>query len=275
MAKETSLSVRNACAALQAAVTEAVKAQIKSDYRNDQNLLEAQVKVGLKVGFKVISIGKDVATLAVTAGVDVTAWRGLAKNIYDLATIINDETKDESARRNDLFKVFGEYTTDKQVRMIEVDRAVKSKKAKIELALKDAYRTLKPKSGKVEEKRKHYKAKVTTMRQQLEKLSKRTDDMEKAMKAAPTLKEGVKIGTQMVQMKGQVKKTYISLQKAEKFADDMSFLLTEAGIKVDDRIFTERLRDFGTLKEIAGYCSDLKSAADNLQKIVETVAKAA
>jgi hypothetical protein len=275
MAKETSLSVRNACAALQAAVTDAVKAQIKADYRSDQNLLEAQVKVGLQIGFKVISIGKDVATLAVTAGADITAWRGLAKNIYDLATIINDQTKDEEARRNDLFKVFGEYTTDKQRRMIEVDKAVKSKKAKIELALKDLYRTLQPKSSKVEEKRKHYKAKCTSMRQGLEKLSKQADNMEKAMKAAPSLKEGVKLGAQMVRLKGNVKTTYISLQKAEKFSDDMSFLLTEAGVKVDDRVLKERLRDIGTLVEIVGYCKNLKDAAKELQDVVGTIAAAA
>lgn len=275
MARETTLSVKNACASLQAAVTDAVQKQIKIDYRDDQNLLEAQIKVGVKIGFGVIKIGKDITTLAVTMGADATAWYSLAKGIYTLATTIRNETKDEQARRKDLLDAIGKYSTEKQRRKILADKANKSNKAKLELAYKEIFKTIKSEGEKAEGKRKHYKNKVTGMRHELEDLSKKTANLETSMKAAKGLKDGVKIGAQVMKLKGTVKAFYATLQKSEKFADDMAMLLTEAGVKVDDSTFMERLKNLKAVPDLATFAKDLYDAAKNLQDIIGAIADAA
>ncbi|HKC26510.1 MAG TPA: hypothetical protein VKB75_00730 [Jatrophihabitans sp.] len=269
LADETTMSVRNACKALQSAVNVAVEAQIKRDYRDDQNLLEAQVKVGLSISFKVIGIGKDVAVLAVSMGADPTAWLSLAKNIYELSTVIYNEAKDEKAVRKDLLNGIGKYCTEKQRRVIAEEKAAKSNKAKLELALKDVYKTFKPQSEKVEVTRKRYRNKVTAMRQDLEKLSKKTDDLEKAMRAAKNLKDGVKLGAKVMQMKGSVKTTYLSLSTAERFADDMAMLLTEAGVKVDERTFSQRMSSLDGVSDFASLANELRTAAQNIAEMVK------
>jgi len=272
LAKETTLSVKNACNALQGAVTEAVKKQIKLDSNDDSNLLEAQVKVGIKITFTVIGVGKDVAQLAVTAGTDATAWYGLAKGIYTLATTINNETKDEKVRRKDLLDSIGKYTTEKTRRKILADKANKSNKAKLELAYKDIFKSIKSEGEKVEVKRKHYKNKVTSMRQELEQLSGKAAKLEEEMKKAKGLKEGVKIGSQVMTMKGKVKNFYGQLQKAEGFADDMAMLLTEAGIKVDDSTFATRLKNLAALPDLIKFGKELNDAAKDLQEMIGTIA---
>jgi hypothetical protein len=95
------------------------------------------------------------------------------------------------------------------------------------------------------------------------------------MKSAPSLKEGVKLGAEVMKMKGNVKTCYGSLQNAEKFADDMAFLLTEAGVKVDDSTFMERLKNLRALPDLQAFAKDLQSAAKNLQSIVDTISAAA
>ena len=268
LANTTTHAVKNACASLQGAVEDAVKKQVKIDYRDDQNLLEAQIKVGLTISFKVIAIGKDLAQLTVSAGADPTAWLSLAKNIYGLATVIQQEAQDEKATRKDLLTAVGKYCTDKQRRVIEAEKAKKSNKAALELAFKDIYRKFAPESKKVEEERKRYKNKVTKMRHNLEGLSKKTAGLEAEMKKAKTLKEGVKLGAHVMNMKRNVKTTYVALQKAETFADDMAFLLTEAGIKVDDRTFMQKLRAFDNIPDLVSLAKDLKDAASDIQDIV-------
>lgn len=272
LAKETTLSVKNACAALQSAVSVAVKEQIKKDARDDQNLLEAQIKVGVKVTFTVITIGKDVATLALTAGMDVSAWYNLAKNIYTLADTINGETKDEAQRRKDLLESFGRYSGEKIKRTVLIDKATKSNKAKLELTFKQIFQSIKSEGEKVEGKRKHYKNKVTSMRQELEQLSGKAAKLEEAMKAAKGLKEGVKIGAQVMKLKGQVKTFYAALQNAETFSEQMAELLTLNGVKVDDSTFTQRLKSLKAVPDLVKFGKDLNTAAKNLQDMIGAIA---
>ncbi len=274
LARTTTHAVKNACASLQGAVTQAVQKQIKIDYRDDQNLVEAQVKVAVKIGFKVINVGKDITMIAVSMGANAAAWLKMAKGIYDIASMINDGTKDEKARRQDLLTAIGKYSSTKTLRVHERAKA-ETNKAKLQLIYKEVFKSVKSEGDKAEAKRKHYKAKVTGLRQELEKLSERTSQMETAMKAAPNLKEGVKIGAVVMQMKGAVKTNYAGLQKAEKFADDMAMLLTLAGVEVDDRTFAERMQSLKALPDLVSFGSNLKSAAKNIYEMVGTISKAA
>lgn len=274
LAKTTTHAVKNACASLQGAVTQAVQKQIKLDYRDDQNLIEAQVKVAVKVGFKVISVGKDITMIAVSMGANVAAWLKMAKGMYEIATMINDGAKDEKARRQDLLQAIGKYSSTKTLRVHERAKA-ETNKAKLQLIYKDVFKSVKAEGDKAEAKRKHYKAKVTSLRQELEKLSERAGQMETAMKGAPNLKEGVKIGAVAMKMKGAVKGNYIALQKAEKFADDMAMLLTLAGVEVDDKTFAERIQSLKAIPDLVSFGSNLKTAAKNIYDMVGTISKAA
>jgi hypothetical protein len=228
----------------------------------------------VKIGFKVINVGKDITMIAVSMGANAAAWLKMAKGIYDIASMINDGTKDEKARRQDLLTAIGKYSSTKTLRVHERAKA-ETNKAKLQLIYKEVFKSVKSEGDKAEAKRKHYKAKVTGLRQELEKLSERTSQMETAMKSAPNLKEGVKIGAVVMQMKGAVKTNYAGLQKAEKFADDMAMLLTLAGVEVDDRTFAERMQSLKALPDLVSFGSNLKSAAKNIYEMVGTISKAA
>jgi hypothetical protein len=265
LTKATTHTVQNACKSIQAAVDKAVKAQIKADYKSDSNLLEAQIKVGVSISFKVIAITVDATRIGLTMGADVHAIVMLCKHTYELGKIVYDLTKDEPKLREELLTAIGKYSTAKQVRLIDKAKAKKSNLAAFKLKMKDAYAEYQPLSSAAENSRKRYKNQVTSMRQGLEKLSLKTDELQKGLKAPGlNLKQGVQVGAKVMQLKREVRTVYASVKGCEQFSEDMAYLLTEAGVEVDDSTFKERLGSVDTtmdlLKathELAKLCSDI------------------
>jgi hypothetical protein len=55
----------------------------------------------------------------------------------------------------------------------------------------------------------------------------------------------------------------------------MSMLLTEAGVKVDDSTFVQRLKNLQAVPDLAKFAKDLYDAANNLQDIIGAIVSAA
>jgi len=267
---ETAVSITGAVGGLQGAVNNAVKQLQEDDKRKDKLLLEAQIKTGVNVGIIVIKAGTDVAKLVGSAGTDVTAYVNLAKGIYKIVMIIRDETKGEAAVRQDFLKEIGGYTTGKQRAVVELEAKAKKAGKPFKLdppTLKAVGAAVKPQAAKVEVARKKYQNKTTKMRHNLVSLSNETVKMEKAMKGAKDLKRGVELGAKVIKLKGGVDRAYAKLTRAEKFAADMAMLLTEAGLKMDDRTFGERLRQL----DVDDWAKIVKELYDASKELVDTL----
>ena len=65
--------------------------------------------------------------------------------------------------------------------------------------------------------------------------------LEAKVKQAGSLKEVVEVGAKLMNMKRKGKVASDVYMNCEKFADDMAMLLTEAGVKVDDSTFTQKM----------------------------------
>jgi hypothetical protein len=93
------------------------------------------------------------------------------------------------------------------------------------------------------------------------------------MKRAPNLKEGVTIGAKLMQMKREGNKVKEKFYKAEEFSKDMAFLMTEAGVKVDDRTIAQKLQALDGLGDVVKSASEIKSAAEDVKKLIENIVK--
>jgi hypothetical protein len=273
MAADTSTSIKNSCRSMQSAVEVAVKKQLTSEAQGDRNLLEARVIAGVKMTLGVIKIAKDVTELAVTAGADIASWYSLAKDCVGLGTIIYDQCKGETKLRNELLDAIGAMSTDKQRQVIEHQKAQKSTTAVVESFFKDIYRKYKPKADEAETVRKKYRNHVTKMRQDVDNLFSKIEALQGAMKRAPNLKEGVTIGAKLMQMKREGNKVKEKFYKAEEFSKDMAFLMTEAGVKVDERTIAQKLQALDGLGDVVKSASEIKSAAEEVKKLIENIVK--
>ncbi|HEY4083114.1 MAG TPA: hypothetical protein VGM81_20715 [Burkholderiaceae bacterium] len=270
-AKDLITSVNNACASMEAAIEKAVKEQIKREAQGDKNLLEARIAVAVKGTFKIIAIGKDVAELAVSGGANVKAWYSLAKDIYTLAKLINDQCKDEPALRDDLLKAIGTYCSTKQRRFDEAQKAA-DWKAQAKLKIKEIWTSQKSLAAKCETQRKSYRNEVTVLIQHVDKLGGKRDDLQVEMKKTAKLDaEGIKAGKKLVDLGSSVKSMNTLILKSQAFVDDMAFLLTENGIEVDDRTAMQKLKALDDLGSIKTAAKEIYTAATDLQTIIEAI----
>ena len=264
-------SVEKAIASMEAAIETAVKDQIKREAQGDKNLLEARIAVAAKGTFKVIAIGKDVAELAVSGGANVKAWYSLAKDIYTLAKLINDQCKDEPALREDLLKAIGTYCSTKQRRFDEEKKA-DDWKAKAKLKIKEIWTSQKSLAAKCETQRKQYRNEVTVLIQHVDKLGGKRDDLQAEMKKTAKLDaDGIKAGKRLVDLGSSIKTMNTLILKSQDFVDDMAFLLTENGIEVDDRTAMQKLKALDDLGSIKTAAKEIYTAATDLQTIIEAI----
>ncbi len=270
-AAETTKSVQNACKAMQSAVEVAVQTQIKKEAQGDKNLLEARVFVVIKGAFGVIKVGKDVTEIVLTGGADVKAWISLAKDLAGIAKLVYDQTKDEAKLRQELLKSIGEYCSLKQRRFDEKKKADGDWKKKLKVIAKDIYKSEGKMAKKAEVARKKYRNSVTKMRQSVDTLGGKVDKAKSSLSKAPNIIKGAPIGAKMIEMQTKAKALNDTFLAAQEFADDMAFLLTEAGVTVDDRTEAQKLKSLSNLPDALKAAKELKTAADNIVTIVEAL----
>lgn len=296
-------SVKNALAAAEGAAMKAVEERLKKEIQGDKNLKEARVRTGMKWGAGAISVAGNVASLVGTMGADVTAYVSIAKTLYDLGKDLQQQLKDEEKLRKDLnegvkaFFALRENAITQAVKRQGVDMsgidikhpldsikaiALKAKAAGEEvLKGRDAkavavevadfiVKSIKSQLADVEKARVAYRNHTVKTRERTDNLSSKADDLTKAMKAAKTLKDGVKIGAKCMEAKRSVTVMATKLKDREKYLDEMEILLKGNGLTIDDRttfqkirqldletIFTEGKELFDIAKDIYGLVSDL------------------
>jgi hypothetical protein len=306
MTEATTASVKKALASAEGAAEQAVEERLKKEARGDDLLTEARVKTGVKVVTGVISVGANVAKLVVTMGADVTSYLSIAKTLFSLGTELNQQLKGEETLRKDLkagvdafldirsstimqaltrqhltntgsipknprqaiqFIAAGvseageEISKGRDARAIAgevMDFVVKGVKGK----LKDA-----------ESARVVYRNHTTKMRQKVDAVAAKADELMKAMKAARTLREGVEIGAECMKLKGTVRGLAGGLSNAEGFLDEMQEIMKDGGLDCDDTTVIQKLQKF-SMSTIASEGASLISNIKTVYSLVSNVAEA-
>jgi hypothetical protein len=261
-AKTVSHNVLNACKALQGAVDKAVHAQLAADARADQNLKESQVKVGIGIGFKVITVLVDAARIGATLGADAHADVMIFKHIGDLGLTIYDQMKEEPKLRKEMEKAYDAYLDSRKKKK----EAETSTLAAVQRRLTQAANLWTSNASVAETARKRYRDEVTSMRQNLEKLSKGTEKAEQALGGSGTnLKDADKARFKVARLKIKVDLVYEAVTRCEQRADAMAAQLAQAfeehgsNTSVDDRTFGERFGDVQTSKDLLENAAELFS----------------
>ena len=96
----------------------------------------------------------------------------------------------------------------------------------------------------------------------------------KGMKAAKTLKEGVKIGAECMTVKGKVRSMATALDNAEGFLDEMQEVMKGGGLECDDSTVLQKLKRID-ISTIASEGGDLADHIKTVYDLVSNVAAAA
>lgn len=253
-------SVQSACKSLQAAVDKSVRHQLKADASADTNLSEAKVKVGISIAFHVVIALADVARIGGTLGADVQAEVSLFMQIMDLADIVNDQLQKAPKLLAGLKQAYDEYLRTRIVK----EQAKTSSIAKAERMFDQVTSGWKSKAASAEEARRRFRDEVTSLRKNLEKMSRDTVKLQQLVNSPDAkIKDVVKAREKANELKAEVDKLYRNLTLYEQNLENMSKKLAEAfaqhgsSTKVDDRTFAERFGNLESLEDLAMYGSEL------------------
>jgi DNA repair exonuclease SbcCD ATPase subunit len=252
--------VHSACKALQAAVDESVRKQLKADAKADTNLAEAKVKVGISVAFHAVIAVADVTRIGVSAGADVHAGASLFNQIMEIAEIVSDQLKKAKTLHAELRRAYDDYLKSR----MRKEQAKKSKTAHVERVIDQMTRAWKSNAASAEEARKRFRDAVTSLRQNLEKLSKDSVKLEALVNAPDAkAKDLPKLREESKALKAKVDQLYRNITLYEQYLDNMSKNLAEAfkqhdsSTKVDDRTFSERFGNLDSVEDLGMYGSEL------------------
>ena len=253
--------VQSACKSLQAAVDQAIKAQLAADVKADTNLAEAKVKVGISIAFHAVIALADVARIGATLGADVQAVTSLFTQIVDLAEIVDDQLKKAPTLLKDLRTAYDEYVRTRIVK----EQAKTSTAAKAERVFDQVTSGWKSKAASAEEARRRFRDEVTSLRQNLEKLSKKTVKLQQVLDspASVDVKDLAKTKAKAAKLRAEVDKLYTHFGLYEQNLENMSQKLADAfaqhgsSTKVDDRTFAERFGKLETVEDLAMYGGEL------------------
>ena len=277
-AKTVSVMVKNALDSAKGSAITQVEKTLKKEAQGDKLLTEARVKTGVKVGVSVISIGTSVAKLVATAGADVTSYLAIAKKLYSLGQELNQQLKGEKKLRKDLFSGVQAYLKLRETTIMQAARrqgltdlsgidpkdpmkAIKAIAEKVKAAgdeilkgrdakgiTKEVFKFIvqgvQNPTDKVKKARVAYRNHVVKMRQKTDSISAQADKLMKAMRAAKTLKEGVKIGAECMNVKRRVRGLGEKHAEADTYLNEIQELLKGNGITIDDQTIIQKLQSF-------------------------------
>jgi hypothetical protein len=307
MVEATTATVKKALASAEPAAQKAIEQRLEKESQGDKLLTEARVKTGLKVTFSVISLSADAAKLAATSGADVSSYLSIAKTLMDLGLEIRQQLKGEESLRKDLkdgVQAFLESRESvimqalKRQKLTNPGSIPKNPKKAVEFVanaiseagdevskgknasaiLKDVLdfvgKGINAKINDAEKSRVAYRNHTVKMRQKVDSASSKADELSKAMKAAKTLKEGVKIGAECMTVKGKVRSMATALDNAEGFLDEMQEVLKGGGLECDDSTVIQKLKRID-ISTIASEGGDLADHIKTVYDLVSNVAAAA
>jgi hypothetical protein len=298
--------VKNALNSAEGAATKAVDDAKKKEFQGDKLLTEARVKTGVKVTFAGVKLATSAVRLAGSHGADLHAYYTIAKTLKELAEELNQQLKGEEKLRSDLTKGVEAYMKMRNTKVMEAAKAngltetgnmpgfpqvimfigesiVKTGKqltkgkdasAIAKDVLDFTKKAIVSQHQDVEKARQMYRNQTTIMRQKVDKISLKADELAAGMKQATTLKQGVAIGAQCMQVKGKVRVLAGDLDKAVGFLATMELIMKEdLGLKCDDRTIVDKLKEID-VKTIFTEGASLYENVKSVYELFDTVKSA-
>jgi hypothetical protein len=307
MAQTATAMVKKALDSAEGAADKAVADRLKKESQGDNLLTEARVKTVVSVTTGVISVGANVAKLVATMGADVTSYLSIAKTLVSLGLELKQQLKGEETMRKDLkdgVEAFLDTRTStimqalKRQNLTSTSGIPKNPKKAVEFiangvvaagqevskgrSAKDVaaevmdfvVKGVKGKLNDAESARVAYRNHTVKMRHNVDGVSSNADELEKAMKSAKNLKDGVKIGAECMKLKGKVRGLAGGLKDAESYLNEMQEIMKGGGLECDDSTVIQKLKalDVPTIlsegKEVAGMIDDIHSFVSNVAAAV-------
>ena len=308
MTQTATAMVKKALASAEPAAEKAIEVRLAKEAQGDALLTEARVKTVVKVGSGVISVAANVAKLVATAGADVTSYLSIAKTMVSIGLEINQQLKGEEKLRKDLkegVEAFLDSRTStvmqalKRQQLTNASSIPKNPKDAVQFIVKGVMgagaevikdrsagdvakevmdfvvKGVKGKVNDAEAARVAYRNHSVKIRQKVDSVSSKADELMKAMKAAKNLKDGVKIGSECMKLKGTVRTMAEGLAATEKFLDEMQAIMEGGGLECDDSTILQKLKriDVSTILENGGeLVSNIKGVYDLISNVAEAVA---
>lgn len=307
MAQTTTAMVKKALDSAEGAAEKAVEDRLKKEAQGDDLLTEARVKTAVKVVSGTISVGANVAKLVATMGADVTSYLSIAKTLVGLGLELKQQLKGEEKLRKDLkegVEAFLDTRTSTIVQALkrqgltstsgipknpkkaiefiangvmaagqEVTKGRTAKEVATEV-MDFVVKGIKGKVNDAEGARVAYRNHTVKMRHNVDDVSRKADELEKAMKSAKNLKDGVKIGAECMKMKGKVRGLAGGLKDSETYLGEMQDIMTGGGLECDDSTIVQKLKalDVSTIleqgKEVADMIDEIHSFVSNVAAAV-------
>jgi hypothetical protein len=308
LAQGVNQSIKNALDSAEGATQKVVEARLKKEAQGDKNLREARVRTAIKWTVGAISIAGNVAKLVATFGADVTSYLAIAKTLYELGSDVAQQIKNEAKLAKDLTDGIQAFITLRGTAMQQAaerqkitdlsgidfkkpKEAIAKVFAKIKAAgnevtqgkdkkaiaqdfLDFAVKAVKSKLKDAEDARKAYREHTTKTRHNTDSLSLKAGELQKAMKGAKTLKEGVEIGARCMEVKKSVSDMAAKLEKREKFLDEMQQLMKGNGLEIDDRTTLQKLAEIDKLT-LATEGGTVLSTVNTIRSAITEIVKAA
>jgi len=307
MVQATTATVKKALASAEAAADKAVEDRLKKEAQGDDLLTEARVKTAVKVASGAISVGANVAKLVATMGADVTSYLSIAKTLVSLGLELKQQLKGDEKLRKDLkegVEAFLDTRTSTIVQALkrqnltstsgipknpkkavefiangvmaagqEVTKGRTAKEVASEV-MDFVVKGVKGKLNDAESARVAYRNHTAKMRHNVDDVSRKADELEKAMKSAKNLTDGVKVGAECMKLKGKVRGLAGGLKDAETYLGEMQDVMTGGGLECDDSTIIQKLKalDVSTIlsqgKEVADIIDDIHSFVSNVAAAV-------
>ena len=269
-------SIKNALDSAEPAAQKAIELRLKKEAQGDSNLKEARARTALKWTAGAISLATSVARLVGTMGADVAAYISIAKTLATLGADVVQQIKNEEKLRKDLIDGIQAFISLRGTTLMQAAKrqmvdtsgidinhpldAIKTITGKVSAAGKEitkgrdaktiakdvadfVIKGIKAKQGDAETARKHYREHTTKTRHKTDSMSTEADKLMKAMKAAKTVKDGVKIGADCMALKRSVSAMAVKLTDREKFLDEMQALMAGNGLTIDDKTTIQKIKE--------------------------------
>jgi hypothetical protein len=292
MAQTATAMVRNALESAQAAANKAVEDRLKKEAQGDNLLTEARVKTAIKIASGTISVGANVAKLVATVGADVTSYLSIAKTLASLGLELKQQLKGEEKLHKDLkegVEAFLNTRTStitqaltrqkltstsgipknpkKAIEFIvngvmaagqEVTKG-RSKREVAQEVLDFVVKEIKGKLNDAESARVAYRNHTVKMRHNVDAVSGKADELEKEMKAAKNLNDGVRVGAECMKLKGKVRSLAGGLKDAENYLGEMQVVMMGGGLECDDSTVLQKLQalDVSTILSEGAQVADM------------------
>jgi hypothetical protein len=304
MAQTATAMVKNALESAQAAANKAVEDRLKKETQGDNLLTEARVKTAIKVASGAISVGANVAKLVATVGADVTSYLSIAKTLASLGLELKQQLKGEEKLRKDLKEgveaflntrtstIMQALTRQNLTRTSGIPKNPKKAiefivngvmaagqeftkgRTKMEVAQEVVDFVVKEIKGKLndaESARVAYRNHTVKMRHNVDAVSSKADELEKEMKAARNLNDGVKVGAECMKLKGKVRGLAGGLKDAEIYLGDMQAIMMGGGLECDDSTVIQKLQEL----DVSTIFSEGTQVADIIYEIHSFVSNVA